>query len=397
LHSMTIGRIPSVEGGIQPTIVDAKGDLIAATAADTVNRLAVGSNDQILVADSSTSTGLAWKSNATPFAAGKNKIINGDFAINQRGFTSTTSLNVFAFDRFDFGGGAFTSGLTISAQTFTPGAAPVAGYESTNYLRAVTLLVGAGTTTQVYLRNRIEDVRTFAGQTMTVSFWAKADSGTPNLGVRLEQDFGSGGSSSVFTLVGAVTAISTSWARYSFTLAVPSISGKTVGAGSHLELRFYISAGASVSDVGAVGNQDNFEFWGFQAEQGSVATAFQTATGTPQGELAACQRYYWRTTLDENGDIALGTGSGTTKVYVPIPCPVFMRVEPTSVDYANLRVGDFTNAAIDVTSLTLLTTSGSSRNATLEVNVASGITAYRPYSLRNNSSFAGYVGLSAEL
>jgi hypothetical protein len=59
---MTIGRIPSVEGGIQPTIVDAKGDLIAATAADTVNRLAVGSNDQVLVADSSASTGLAWKS-----------------------------------------------------------------------------------------------------------------------------------------------------------------------------------------------------------------------------------------------------------------------------------------------------------------------------------------------
>ena len=57
---MTVGRIPSVEGGIQPTLLTAKGDLISATAASTVARLAVGSNDQILVADSTASTGLKW-------------------------------------------------------------------------------------------------------------------------------------------------------------------------------------------------------------------------------------------------------------------------------------------------------------------------------------------------
>jgi hypothetical protein len=46
--------------GIQPTIVDAKGDLIAATANDAVNRLAVGTNGQVLVADSGETTGLKW-------------------------------------------------------------------------------------------------------------------------------------------------------------------------------------------------------------------------------------------------------------------------------------------------------------------------------------------------
>jgi hypothetical protein len=59
---MTIGRLPSVEGGIQPTIVDAKGDLITATAADTPARLAVGTNGYYLSADSTASTGLAWAS-----------------------------------------------------------------------------------------------------------------------------------------------------------------------------------------------------------------------------------------------------------------------------------------------------------------------------------------------
>lgn len=45
---------------IAKTIVDAKGDLIAATAADTVSRLAVGTNGQVLTADSTTATGLKW-------------------------------------------------------------------------------------------------------------------------------------------------------------------------------------------------------------------------------------------------------------------------------------------------------------------------------------------------
>jgi hypothetical protein len=50
---------------IAKTIVDAKGDIIAATAADTVSRLAVGANDTVLTADSSTATGLKWAAPAS--------------------------------------------------------------------------------------------------------------------------------------------------------------------------------------------------------------------------------------------------------------------------------------------------------------------------------------------
>ena len=53
--------------GIPATIFDAKGDIIAATAADTAGRLAVGTNGQTLVADSTASTGLKW---ATPASGG---------------------------------------------------------------------------------------------------------------------------------------------------------------------------------------------------------------------------------------------------------------------------------------------------------------------------------------
>jgi len=59
---MSTGRLGAGDTAIQPTILDAKGDLIVATAADTPARLAVGSNNQTLLADSAQSTGVKWGS-----------------------------------------------------------------------------------------------------------------------------------------------------------------------------------------------------------------------------------------------------------------------------------------------------------------------------------------------
>ena len=52
--------VNSSPGVVQKDIVDAKGDLVVATASDAVARLAVGSNDYVLTADSSEATGLKW-------------------------------------------------------------------------------------------------------------------------------------------------------------------------------------------------------------------------------------------------------------------------------------------------------------------------------------------------
>jgi hypothetical protein len=72
---------------IQNAIVDAKGDLITATAADTPARLAVGTNGQVLTADSTTATGLKWAA-----AAGGGKVlqvIQGTYATLATNTTST--------------------------------------------------------------------------------------------------------------------------------------------------------------------------------------------------------------------------------------------------------------------------------------------------------------------
>jgi len=62
---MTVGRIPVIEGGIQPTIFDAKADLLTATANDTPARLAVGTNGYVLSPNSGEATGLKWQPVAT--------------------------------------------------------------------------------------------------------------------------------------------------------------------------------------------------------------------------------------------------------------------------------------------------------------------------------------------
>jgi hypothetical protein len=68
---MSTGRLGAGDTAIQPTILDAKGDLIVATAADTPARLAVGTtNGHVLKVDSSTATGLAWGAEASPSYVG---------------------------------------------------------------------------------------------------------------------------------------------------------------------------------------------------------------------------------------------------------------------------------------------------------------------------------------
>jgi hypothetical protein len=62
---MTVGRIPSVEGGIQPTLLTTKGDIIVATGNATLVRQGVGTNNQVLMADSAQADGVKWANEAT--------------------------------------------------------------------------------------------------------------------------------------------------------------------------------------------------------------------------------------------------------------------------------------------------------------------------------------------
>lgn len=83
---------------IQNAIMDAKGDLIAASAADTPARLAVGTNGQVLTADSTAATGIKWATpSATPTTSGVSCFLTADLSV-PNGSTTTVDYTSEFFD-----------------------------------------------------------------------------------------------------------------------------------------------------------------------------------------------------------------------------------------------------------------------------------------------------------
>jgi hypothetical protein len=250
-----------------------------------------------------SAAGASWRWDGTKWVAygggssgdvGRNLLHNPLFNVAQRGAGPWT--NGMSADRWLLQGA--TTGGSVSAQ-LSPMTASTAAVFSDEYAKFnynVTVTAGTGANDQVALQQNIEDVRRLSGKTVTVSFWAWCNSGTPKIGVELAQVFGSGGSPSAFVSVpgGAIT-ISTTVTRYSVTIAVPSVSGKTFGttAGSdYMALSLWISAGSNnAARASNIGLQSGaFLFWGVQLEIGSTATPLEKPD--PQQDLAKCQRFF---------------------------------------------------------------------------------------------------------
>jgi hypothetical protein len=217
-----------------------------------------------------------------------NAIINGAFEINQRGFTTGTTSGQFVADRFStFAGGSsgFTASLVANAsEAGLPEEIP-------------NIVTFAGTITNatnglITLFQRIENVSTFAGQTVTLSFYAKGST-AGTIGVRLNQNFGTGGSAQVVQT--QTQEITTSFVRYQMTFNLDSIAGKTIGANNQLFLGIDKNAGTLIVGGGYNPNYTGtLSITGVQLEAGAVATPFKRNAPSIQAELAACQRYYER-------------------------------------------------------------------------------------------------------
>ena len=234
-----------------------------------------------------------------------NRIINGNFDIWQRG-TSQTTAGYGSADRWQMYavGGTFTA----SRQSFALGQTAVPG-EPTYFHRTATVL-GVGAGSERHLTQAVEDVRTFAGQQLTVSFWAKADA-AKNISIEFEQIFGTGGSpSAIVDAIGVLkVALTTSWQKITHTVSVPSISGKTLGTDGNSKLHFNIwfDAGSALNArTNSLGQQSGtFDIAQVQVEAGAAATPFERRSiGT---ELSLCQRYYEVLDIDSRGLTAQAT------------------------------------------------------------------------------------------
>ncbi len=362
---------------IPNALVDAKGDLLTATADNTPARLAVGANGETLVADSSTSTGLRYQGS---MAGGKNALINGAFDYWQRGTSFTlTAGGTYTSDRWlatrQNGAGTVTRKSFPADSNSVPNSAP--NYLSFNQSTAAT----------DYAPNivqNIEDVRTFAGQTVTLSLYVKA-SKTIAISLFAYQNGGSGGTSQTGLSPTVIGNATTSWTRLSYTFAMPSVSSLTVGTSSMTQIYLQMP----LSDTYTV------DFSQVQLEVGSVATSFTRAGGTLQGELAACRYYYER--ILPNGS---GTGySGIGHYYDTTNCYTIQnwqekRVIPTVTFSGATHFtanGSGVNRQSTAVNLDVATTWGCDYRITTS-SVTLGSTA-----VMGIQSTSGYIEASAEL
>jgi hypothetical protein len=367
---------------VAKTVVDAKGDLIAGTAADTVNRLAVGNNGETLVADSSASTGLRY----TAGTVQSNPFLNSAMQVWQRGTSIAMTTSSYTADRWQ--GYRAVAGSTVSRQA----TGDTTNLPNIQYCARVQRDSGNTATTTIYFGQSFESANSipFAGKTVTFSFYARkgADYSQTSSAVAFLLQGGAltdanvitaGGWSTITTLTATLT---TTWQRFSITATVPT----TV-----TQLGTY----GVFNPTGTAGAADYFEVTGFQLDIGSVALPFRTYAATIQGELAACQRYYYRAGGDNEYQLfGNGVAASTTQANIAVPLPSTLRILPSSIDTNNLGVYD----GATVTAATLVVRQYSSKGlGNLNVTVASGLTAQRPYFLLANNSTSAYIGFNAEL
>ena len=289
--------------------------------------------------------------NGGPLAGFRNAIINGNFDHWQRG--TSLAVNGYGADRWR--NTNIGSSFTQSRQAFTMGQTDVPNEPEYFSRTVVSSVSGAGNLANI--GQYIEGVRTFAGQTATLSFYAKADA-AKNIAVEFAQNFGTGGSPSAeVTGLGVTTcALTTAWQKFTVTVTLPSISGKTLGTNDNdfLTTNLWFDAGSNFNArTNSLGHQSGtFDIAQVQLEAGSVATPFERRpVGT---ELALCQRYY-----EITGEAVFRpNGAGNFYTY-PVPFVVQKRVPPT----ATWIVG-ITNEATYSTSIVRNSLTSSSINHT---------------------------------
>jgi hypothetical protein len=338
----------------------------------------------------------SWMSGSMMY---RNRIINGGFDVWQRGTVQTTN-GYGSADRWFFGN--LISTKVVSKQDFDFSQNDVEGEPNSFVRHQVTSVENASSS--VNMVQRIESVKTLSGKTATLSFWAKADS-VKNIAVELVQNFGAGGTPSdpVNGIGSQLVELSTGWKKYSVTVSVPSISGKTLGTfgNDSLQLFFWFDAGSTFdSRTASLGQQSGtFDIAQVQLEEGAVATVFERRHISVEESL--CYRYYWRWTAGNTFSTSPFTGSAvsTTAAQSTFNTVVPMRATPTSVDTGGaLSLSDGPNIH-EVTSISVVgsTATGSRYAVPISFTVASGLTQFRPYFIRAFNDSAAYLGLNAEI
>lgn len=267
----------------------------------------------------------------------RNKILNGDFNISQRATSFVTPANgAYTLDRWVVSYDGTIGAFTVSQQLHTVGQTDVPD-EPIYFYRWAQSSAGSGSTFR-RISHKIENVATLAGKSVTLTFYAKADSAR-NVSVSLIQNFGGSGSASV-TVSGGTAALTTSFQKFTVTASLASISGKTVGTNPFVELRLDLPINSTMTiDLSHVQLEEN---GGTPFEQRPVAL-----------EQSLCERYY------QLAPTAVGVAN------VSIPFKTAMRATPT---VAGGGAG-FTTSNLSASGGSCLQTGAANANLTLDAEL----------------------------
>jgi len=324
----------------------------------------------------------------SPSIAGKNAIINGGFDIWQRG-TSFTAADVYTSDRWRNSTQTYS---TISRQTTSD----TTNLPTIQYCARISRNSGQTGTAAlgiIYNAETADSIK-FAGQSVVVSFWARAGANYSSASSVLNYNFYTGTGTDQGRTFGvqftgeanigsSSKTLTTTWQRFSFTA--------TVGAtATELALMFLFNG------VGTAGANDYFEITGVQLELGSTATPFSRAGGTYQGELAACQRYFARiVTGTSYTAVGAGVWYSTTGASYYVKLPTTMRTLPT-VSRSGLAMVGLSAGANPVTSTNGYYAGLDTINIQTIASIGGGTNGFGSVLIGNNSA-TDYIEVSAEL
>lgn len=222
---------------------------------------------------------------------GRNAIINGAFRVWQRGNAFPAAVGtVYCADRWL----TYSAGTTLAVNRLS---APWSGGQAladlgSNAEEICEIVVNSviGESNSGIFQQRIEDVRTFAGRTVTLSFKAKASTPTFKIGLEFAQNFGAGGSAQV-NGYGSGRTLTSEWKQYAVTVTLPSVVGKDIKPGNFLQITYWLDAPLSQPRAFGAGQKSGrVEITDIQVELGEQATHYEIPPDTV--ELQACQRYY---------------------------------------------------------------------------------------------------------
>ena len=338
----------------QNTVIDAKGDLLVGASADTLARLPVGSNGQMLVADSNQTYGIGWSEVNT-----RNVLYNGAMQVTQRNtsVSSLTSTDYRTADRWQINivtQGTWTNSVENDAPTGS-------GFRKSLKMLCTTIDGSPTGSDEVTVDQKLEgqDLQairkgTSSAQQLTISFWAKANVTGTYVAMLYDLD------NLRFCSKSYTISTSGTWEFKTLTFPADTIGAFDNDNAASLLVRFFLGAGTNwtsgtlqttwgtdtfgnraAGQVNLAATANNYwQITGVQLNVGAVAAPFEFKSYGR--ELSECQRYYTR--FDNWGaysQLFNGHATSTSNVRVQVNFPVRMRTPASSLSVDTSAMSTF--------------------------------------------------------